>query len=222
MFKAAPDYEDATDIGRNNVYDVTLSVSAGGHTTTFDVAVSVTNKDEGSALGLSSPQPQADADYTATLSDLDGLSSTDWTWERSMSRSGPWTAVSGAVDGVTTSVYRPVAGDVGYFLRVSAAYTDGHGPDKSRSLVSANSVKAAPVTNVPPSFEDRAPTRSVAENARARAAVGMSVRATDTDSGDVVTYELSGRPCSRSTATADRSASWQTVRSTMRRRPRTA
>ena len=192
VFKAAPDYEDATDIGRNNVYDVTLSVSAGGHTTTFDVAVSVTNKEEGSALGLSSPQPQADADYTATLSDLDGLSSTDWTWERSMSRSGPWTAVSGAVDGVTTSVYRPVAGDVGYFLRVSAAYTDGHGPDKSRAVVSANSVKAAPVANVPPSFEDRAPTRSVAENAGARAAVGAAVTATDTDSGDVVAYELSG------------------------------
>ena len=194
VFKAAPDYEDATDIGRNNVYDVTLSVSAGGHTTTLDVAVSVTNKDEGVALplGLSSPQPQAGADYTATLSDLDGLSSTDWTWERSMSRSGPWTAVSGAVDGVTTSVYRPVAGDVGYFLRVSAAYTDGHGPDKSRSLVSANSVRAAPVANVAPSFEERAPTRRVAENARARAAVGMWVRATDTDSGDVVAYELSG------------------------------
>ena len=192
VFKAAPDYEDATDSGRNNIYDVTLSVSAGGHTTTLDVAVSVTNKDEGSALGLSSPQPQAGADYTATLSDLDGLSSTDWTWERSMSRSGPWTAVSGAVDGVTTSVYRPVTGDVGYFLRVSAAYTDGHGPDKSRSLVSANSVRAAPVANVAPSFEDRAPTRRVAENARALAAVGMWVRATDTDSGDVVTYELSG------------------------------
>ena len=194
VFKAAPDYEEATDIGGNNVYDVTLSVSAGGHTTTLDVAVSVTNKDEGVALplGLSSPQPQAGADYTATLSDLDGLSSTDWTWERSMSRSGPWTAVSGAVDGVTTSVYRPVTGDVGYFLRVSAAYTDGHGPDKSRALVSANSVRAAPVANVAPSFEERAPTRRVAENARARAAVGMWVRATDTDSGDVVAYELSG------------------------------
>ena len=192
VFKAAPDYEDATDSGRNNVYDVTLSVSAGGHTTTFDVAVSVTNKDEGVALplGLSSPQPQAGADYTATLSDPDDVLSTDWTWERSTSRSGPWTAVSGAVDGVTTSVYRPVAGDVGYFLRVSAAYTDGHGPDKSRAVVSANSVKAAPVANVPPSFEDRAPTRRVAENAGARAAVGMSVTATD--SGDVVTYELSG------------------------------
>ena len=194
VFKSAPDYEDATDIGRNNVYDVTLSVSAGGHTTTLDVAVTVTNKDEGVALplGLSSPQPQAGADYTATLSDPDDVLSTDWTWERSMSRSGPWTAVSGAVDGVTTSVYRPVAGDVGYFLRVSAAYTDGHGPDKSRSLVSANSVRAAPVANVAPSFEDRAPTRSVAENAGERAAVGAAVRATDTDSGDVVAYELSG------------------------------
>ena len=104
VFKAAPDYEDATDIGRDNVYDVTLSVSAGGHTTTFDVAVSVTNKDEGVALplGLSSPQPQADADYTATLSDPDDVcSSTDWTWERSMSRSGPWTAVTGAVPAVS-------------------------------------------------------------------------------------------------------------------------
>ena len=192
VFKAAPDYEDAADSGGDNVYDVTLGVSAGGHTTTFDVAVSVTNKEEDGALGLSSTQPQADADYTATLSDPDEVSSTDWAWERSTSRNGPWAAVSGATDGVTTSVYRPGAGDVGYFLRVSAAYIDGHGPDKSRSVVSANSVKAAPVANVAPSFEDRAPTRSVRENARARAAVGAAVTATDSDSGDVVTYELSG------------------------------
>ena len=75
---------------------------------------------------------------------------------------------------------------------MSAAYTDGHGPDKSRAVVSTDSVKAAPVTNVAPSFEDRAPTRRVAENAGARAAVGASVTATDTDSGDVVAYELSG------------------------------
>ena len=121
------------------MYDVTLSVSAGGHTTTFDVAVSVTNKDEDSTLGVSSPQPQASADYTATLSDPDGVLSTDWTWERSTSRNGPWTAVSGATSGVTTSVYTPVAGDVDHYLRVTAAYTDGHGPDKSRALVSARS-----------------------------------------------------------------------------------
>ena len=192
VFKAAPDYENAADIGRDNVYDVTLSVSAGGHTTTFDVAVSVTNKDEDSTLGVSSPQPQASADYTATLSDPDHVLSTDWTWERSTNRNGPWTMLSGATSGVTTSVYRPVAGDVDHYLRVTAAYTDGHGPNKSRALVSTNRVKAAPVDNAAPSFSDRTPTRSIAENAQARATVGRRVTATDTDIGDVVTYQLSG------------------------------
>ena len=194
-FAAIPDFERPADSDGNNVYDITVSARDSDNMLgSVAVTVTVTNKDEGVALplGLSSPQPQAGADYTATLSDPDDVLSTDWTWERSTSRNGPWTAVSGAVDGVTTSVYRPVAGDVGYFLRVSAAYTDGHGPDKSRAVVSANSVKAAPVANVPPSFEDRAPTRSVPENAGARAAVGAAVTATDTDSGDVVTYELSG------------------------------
>ena len=190
-FKTAPDFEDTARNG-DNVYDVTLGVSAGGHTTTFDVAVSVTNKDEGGALGFSSPQPQADADYTATLSDADQVLSTTWTWERSRSRSGPWDAVDGASDGVTTSVYTPDTDDVGYFLRVTAAYTDGHGPNKSRVLVSANAVKAAPVTNEPPSFDEPTPTRSIAENARARAAVGRPVTATDPNSGDVLTYELTG------------------------------
>ena len=181
-----------TDSGGDNVYDVTLGVSAGGQTATLDVAVTVTNKEEGGAVGLSSPQPQADADFTATLGDPDNVSSTTWTWERSTSRSGPWMAVSGATSSITTSVYRPVAGDVGYFLRVNAAYIDGHAPDKSRAVVSGNSVRAAPVSNVAPSFDEAAPIRRVAENARARAAVEAPVTATDTDSGDVVTYELSG------------------------------
>ena len=58
--------------------------------------------------------------------------------------------------------------------------------------MSANTVKAAPVTNDPPSFDEPTPTRSIAENARARAAVGRPVTATDPNSGDVLTYELSG------------------------------
>ena len=158
----------------------------------MNVAVSVTNKDERGALSFSSPQPQADAGYTATLSDHDEVVSSTWTWERSTSRNGPWTSVAGASDRATTSVYTPTGDDVGYFLRVTAAYTDGHGPNKSRVLVSANSVKAAPAVNAPPSFDDRTPTRSIPENARARAAVGRPVTAIDTNNGDVLTYELSG------------------------------
>ena len=59
------------------------------NTTTLDVVVSVTNKDEFGTLGLSSPQPQADVDFTSTLSDPDGVVSTAWTWQRSTSRKRP-------------------------------------------------------------------------------------------------------------------------------------
>ena len=190
-FKAAPDFEDA-DRGGDNEYSLTLGVSAGGDTTPFDVEVTVTNKEEPGTLELSTTQPQADAGYTATLGDPDGVQSTTWTWERSTSGSDPWSAVSGAFDRTTTSVYTPDTDDVGYFLRVTAAYTDGHGPNKSRVRVSANTVKAAPVTNDPPSFDEPTPTRSIAENAGANARVGDPVTATDPDAGDVITYELSG------------------------------
>ena len=42
--------------------------NAVANTTTLDVVASVTNKEEFGALGLSSPQPQADADFTSTPS----------------------------------------------------------------------------------------------------------------------------------------------------------
>ena len=190
-FKVAPDFEDA-DRGGDNEYDVTLTVSAGGHTITFDVAVTVTNKEEPGMLTLpKTQQPQADADYTATLSDPDGVQSTTWTWERSRNRSGPWTAVSGSADRTTTSVYTPVTGDVDYYLRATAEYTDALSPPgKSLVAVSTNSVRAKPVINNPPAFTETNPTRSVAENARANALVGGRVTATDPDPGNTVRYEF--------------------------------
>ena len=193
-FKAALDYEDATDSGRNNVYDVTLSVSAGGDTTTFDVPVTVTNREEPGMLALPATRPQAEADYTATLSDPDGVVSTTWTWERSTSRSGTWEAVTGTIlDSTETSVYTPVTGDFGYYLRVTAAYTDALSPpDKSLVAFSTDSVLAVPGSNSPPAFMETNPTRSVAENARARALVGRPVTATDPDlgPGNTVGYEF--------------------------------
>ena len=189
-FKAAPDYEHATDFGPNNVYDVTLSVSAAGHTTTLDVAVTVTNKEEPGMLVLPTTRPQVEADYSATLSDPDDVQSTAWTWERSPNRSGPWTAVTGAADSTTTSVYTPVAGDIGYYLRATGAYTDGHGPNKILVAVSSSAVVAAPAVNSPPAFTEANPTRSIAENARANAPVGERVTASDPDPGNTVGYEL--------------------------------
>ena len=175
-FKAAPDFEDAERRG-DNEYSVTRGGGGGGggDTTTFDVAVTVTNKEEPGVLALPATQPQAEADHTATLSDRDGVRSTTWTWERSLSRSGPWTAVSGSADSTTTSVYTPVTGDIGYFLRATAAYTDGHGPNRSLVAVSNNRVRPKPVLNNPPAFTEMSPTRSIAENAQANAPVGGRV-----------------------------------------------
>ena len=189
-FKTAPDYEDAEDSGGNNVYDVTLSVSAGGHTTTLNVAVTITNRDETGTLAFPSTRPQEEAEYTAALSDADGVVSTTWTWVRSTSRTSGWAAVSGAVDGLTTSAYTPLAGDIGYYLRATAAYEDGHGPNKSREVVSSSTVRAKPVVNIPPAFADTTTTRDIPENAGANAAVGARVTATDTDSGDTLRYEF--------------------------------
>ena len=42
-FIAAPDYENPTDAGGNNVYDVTVQVSDGTLTDTQAIAVTVTN-----------------------------------------------------------------------------------------------------------------------------------------------------------------------------------
>ena len=191
-FMSAPNFEAAADTGGNNVYDVRLSASGGGQTATFDARIRVTNREETGSLSFSSPVPRVGTDYTATLSDSDDVVSTTWAWERSTSRTSGWASVSGAVDGATTSVYTPVAGDIGYYLRVTAAYTDGHGPDKSLVQRSTHAVRAAPVTNAPPSFSGATPTRSITENAGANARVGDPVTASDTDSGDVLTYELSG------------------------------
>ena len=188
-FKAAPDFEDA-ERGGDNEYDVTLSVAAGGDTTGFDVAVTVTNRDEPGMLSLPTTRPQADADYTATLSDPDIVQSTTWTWERSPSRNGPWTTVSGSSDSTTTSVYTPATADVGSWLRVTATYTDGFGSNESFVALSAKSVQAAPTDNNPPAFTETNPTRSVAENAGANARVGSPVTATDPDPGNTVRYEF--------------------------------
>ena len=69
-FVASPNFEDPTDAGRNNVYDVTVEVTdSGGNTTKQPVTVKVTNSDETGMVTLSSEQPQVDIRLTATLTD---------------------------------------------------------------------------------------------------------------------------------------------------------
>ena len=114
--RATPDFEE------NNTYNVTLAARGGDETARLPVEVTVTDKDEAGDLRLSSREPVVNAELIATVSDLDRVVSTAWTWERSTTRSGPWTTLTGADDSATESTYTPAQADLDHYLRVTATY----------------------------------------------------------------------------------------------------
>ena len=179
-----PNYEDQTE------HAVTVLASDGTNTADYPVSVAVTNVNERAMLGLSSPQPQVEAAFTATLTDADIVQSTTWKWERSTSPGGGWQLISGA----TADSYTPIVGDINYYLRATATYRDGYSPDtdKSISAVSRNRVEAKPPVNTAPEFPAGTPRRSVPENAGDNATVGLPVVANDAENASQLTYTLTG------------------------------
>ena len=120
----------------------------------------------------------------------------------------------------TTATYRPVADDVGSYLRATATYKDGHGEDDpytedldesedTASMTSENPVLMADYENTAPVFPDQDPDmdgvqntetdRSVMENSVPGTAIGAPVAATDIGadgSQEVLTYTLIGADAS--------------------------
>ena len=184
-FRAEPDYE----AGRNNVYHVIVRVFDGANTPALSVTVTVANVDEPGEITLGSLQPQVGTAVSAALSDPDGsLSGRSWQWQLSGDRND-WSDIAGA----TAASYTPVAADEGRFLRVTASYTDGHGPGKT-AATALDAVRAAPAaSNTPPAFPaSERGRRSVPENTPAAQPIGDPVGAVDDDPGDTtaLTYSL--------------------------------
>ena len=154
-FKRAPDFENPTDTGTDNTYEVTVQASDGGEGTTATEAltIEVTNVEEPGTVTLSTLQPQVGVAITATLSDPDTATAdtVSWQWYRGNSE------IVGATDGADTimSSYTPTTGDVGSVLRATAMYDDGEDDDKTAQENSAHAVRQAPETNIPPSFPDQ-------------------------------------------------------------------
>ena len=188
-FRLEPDYEAPRDAGRNNVYHVIVRVFDGANTPALSVTVTVANVDEPGEITLGSLQPQVGTAVSAALSDPDGsLSGRSWQWQLSGDRND-WSDIAGA----TAASYTPVAADEGRFLRVTASYTDGHGPDKDAATV-LDAVRAAPAaSNTPPAFPaSESGRRFVPENTPAAQPIGDPVGAVDDDPGDTtaLTYSL--------------------------------
>ena len=178
--KAALDHET------KNTYTVTVTASDGALTAAVDVTVTVTNIDEAGTVTLSTDQPPARAEITAALTDPDeGVSGAVWQWERSSDGNTGWAGI-----GTGSPSYTPVDGDVGYHLRATASYTDGHGPGKTAQAASTQAVQAG--ANRPPEFDSATAAREVSENTEAGENIGAPVTANDPDTGNTQTYTLEG------------------------------
>ena len=191
-FKKSPNYESPADVGGDNTYNVIVNRSGGS----LDVAVNVTNVDEAGSVTLDDLQPQAGAAVSAGVSDPDGdTGETTWQWSKSMDQAA-WEDISGA----TAAGYTPGTGDIGYYLRATASYSDGLGTGRdSASAATAFAVERRPAANSQPSFtddDDTSPTtseqtRMVDETAKVGFSVGNAVTATDADN-DPLLYSLDG------------------------------
>ena len=181
--KAPLDYETTPS------YTVTVTAEdPSGEADTITVTITVNNVEEAGTVTLSSTQPIEGTPLTATLDDPDEVSgSVTWSWERSPDGTSSWTTINGE----TSASYTPVPADVNSFLRATASYTDGEGPDKSAQAVSVNAVEAAPLTtNLAPVFTPIMPDlHGVNENTPTGEDIGPPVTATDAEN-DPLTYSL--------------------------------
>ena len=185
----APDFESPTDSGTNNVYNVTVTVTdSDGMTDSRNVAVTIRNVDEPGTITLSHPQPEVGARITAELTDPDdGETSVTWQWYAVGT-----TEATGS--GSTSATYTPTEDDGtnSRTLRVTATYTDRHGPDKMAEVTSASGVQPLDSNDLDPEFTDdqgSGITREVEESATVGDSIGTPVTATDTDT---VIYKLIG------------------------------
>ena len=222
QFKVAPDYENPTDMNRDNVYEVTLVATdtdplrTGAGIGKVNVRLTVTNVDEAGMVVFAEGETAfLDEMLVAEVQDPDdkggslgephqGVHIVSWQWSRSLTEAPAEDFKD--IDGATTNRYTSIDGDRGYYLRVTATYTDprsvaddpGTTGDERIGTPSLRTVRAITefavrVADGPGSVptiaeaEDGPVTRSVAEDAAGGADVGEPVKA----SGGV-TYTLGG------------------------------
>ncbi len=200
-FKASPDYEVPASADRDNVYEVTVTITdSAGDTDSRNVTVRVTNEDEDGEVTLLSLQPEVGIVLTTTLSDPDeGITGVTWSWHSGTLNLSCAQHTSEAlwalIPNETAAAYEPVPDDENKCLRATASYTDAEGSEKSEDAISENTVQAHDTTIETPDFQDSqgdsitSTTRQVAENAKPEDLVGLPVAANDPDN-DNLTYSL--------------------------------
>ncbi len=191
-FVSAPDYENPTDVGADNVYNVTVAASDGSLTATQAVDVTVTDVNDnapvitsnggGASASVNVPE-NTTAVTTVTSTDADASSTATY------SISGGADAARFAINsstGVLSFVSAPdyeAPADVGAdnVYNVTVQVSDGLNTDSQALAVAVTNVNEAPTVT-------SGATASVAENTTAV----MTVTASDPDAGTAFTYSISG------------------------------
>ena len=199
-FVSAPDYENPTDAGGNNVYDVTVQVSDGTLTDTQAIAVTVTNlNDNANAPVITSNGAGATASVnvaenatavtTVTATDLDAGSTLTYSIVGGAD-AAKFTvdANTGALSFVAAADYEnPTDAGGNNVYDVTVQVSDGALTDTQAIAVTVTNVN----DNAPVITSDGAGASAsvnVAENATAV----TTVTATDLDAGATLTYSIVG------------------------------
>ena len=158
-----------SDPGSDNTYGIGDSVTA---TVTFDAAVDITGT------------PQLELDFDGTAKAAACTTATNTT---TMACEYEVVAGDSAPNGVGIAANTLTGGTI----RATGSTTIS--ADLTHSVVAIDTGhKVDGTTNAPPVFSSPTASRSVAENSVAGTNVGAPVTATDTDSGDTLTYTLEG------------------------------
>ncbi|MDO9382682.1 MAG: cadherin domain-containing protein, partial [Hyphomicrobiaceae bacterium] len=186
-FKQSPDYETPQDADGDNIYDIKVTASDGTSTASEDVAITVSNGNEGptvtSAAAVSVAENTAGTVYTATATDPDAGTTLTYSLSGADAALFNIDATTGAMSFKQRPDYEN-AQDAGadniYDVKVTAS--DG-------TNATTQDVKITVInTNEGPTVTSAAAV-SVAENT---AGVVYTATATDPDAGTTLTYTLSG------------------------------
>ncbi len=193
-FTNPPDFENPTDVGRNNVYNVTVTATdSGGLSDSVIVTITVVDVTE---LPSAPATPSVAALTTTSLRVIwtapanTGPTITSYDVQYRLSTSTAWTNTPMNVAATSTDITTGLTPNTAYHVRVRAINAEGDGNWSPHANVMT--LAAAPTNNAP-SFTETGPVdRNVAENAVPGAIVGEVVAANDPDVGDALTYSVLG------------------------------
>ena len=197
-FRTPPDFEMPGSADEDNVYDITVTASDGANTTNHDVAITVTDVDDGTnvAPAFTSPISADVAEnqtlaYTAVATDADGdtlmysLSGTD----AALFTIDPTTGAVSFIAPPDFEAPEDANGDNDYEIIVTAS-DDDNSTNHDVTITVTNENDNDPIFN-------SGNSASVAENHRVDSVV-YTATATDVDE-DPLTYSLSGADAARFT-----------------------